>query len=282
MRNNLIILLNLLASFGFLYGQTQPIPEGKLAYPILVDVPTRIPASGFFLSDGGHIYFVTARHVIFDTTDQLWATRVTVTAYSGISNDTGSSVLAVDLDKLNNLGFVLRHPVADVAAVRIGDMVPVDGKTGCKFNAGIRVVRLNPKGISPIARENTKAFDDVQVANEVIVIGYPSAIGLQDIPSQFDHRHPLLRKGIVAGKNASLSTLILDCPIYYGNSGSPVIEIERSFAVDVFKVVGVATEFVPFDERWVNRVFGLSSPLLTNSGYSVAVPTDRIFEIIGK
>jgi V8-like Glu-specific endopeptidase len=274
----LVILCLSLVRVDLLYSQ-KPIPEGKLGYPILVELPTRLPASGFFLRDEGVLWLVTAGHVLFDTTGQLWAKRATLTAYTGDPSDSGFSVLQIDLEQLNKRGLVLKHSTHDVAVAGIALDTVFNGRTAANFDKSVAVVKLDTIGLYPVERRNTKSLNEVQVANEVVVLGYPTALGIQNLPQQFDHRRPLLRKGIVAGKNATLGTLIIDCPTYKGNSGSPVIEIERSFVVDVFKVVGVVTEFIPFDERWVNREFGLVMPFMTNSGYSVVVPMDRVFEL---
>jgi hypothetical protein len=105
---------------------------------------------------------------------------------------------------------------------------------------------------------------------------YPSSIGLANIP-QVDYKRPLLRKGIVAGKNSKLRTLITDCEIFPGNSGGPVIEVERYFAQSNFRVIGLIIQFVPFDNA---RIPGLTRTTLLNSGYSVVTPMDFVIELI--
>src|SRR5436190_19064223 len=75
-----------------------------------------------------------------------------------------------------------------------------------------------------VGMETVKHFDEVLTGNDVFVFGYPTSLGLKSDPTrppQFDPSLPPLRKGIVAGKNPRLHTLILDSPIYFGNSGVP-------------------------------------------------------------
>jgi hypothetical protein len=85
---------------------------------------------------------------------------------------------------------------------------------------------------------------------------------------------PLLRKGIVAGKNPQRRSLILDSPIYFGDSGGPVFEIDRELLETRFRLIGVVREYVPFAESTC------TSMQLQNSGYSVAAPMDAALNLI--
>jgi len=80
---------------------------------------------------------------------------------------------------------------------------------------------------------------------------------------------PLLRKGIVAGKNESLDAIILDCPAYGGNSGGLVMEAEKVGSGMNLRAIGIITNFVPFTGNW-----------LQNSGYSIVVPMNFVDELI--
>jgi hypothetical protein len=80
----------------------------------------------------------------------------------------------------------------------------------------------------------------------------------------------LLRKGIIAGKNDVLKAIILDCPIFYGNSGGLVIEVETMSLGNInYKAIGLITNFIPYNKIW-----------LQNSGYSIVVPMDFVEELI--
>jgi hypothetical protein len=59
---------------------------------------------------------------------------------------------------------------------------------------------------------------------------------------------PLLRRGIIAGKNEKVGTLILDLAVYPGNSGGPVVEVETVRSEKKFRVIGIMSQFVPIDE----------------------------------
>lgn len=120
------------------------------------------------------------------------------------------------------------------------------------------------------------------VANEVFIFGYPVSLGLKNIP-QIDFTKPLLRKGIVAGKNDTLRTLVLDCPVYWGNSGGPVLEVETvGVATKRFTIVGVVSAFVPLVETWRNETQGYQNIDVSNSGYSVASPLDPVMALAAR
>lgn len=106
------------------------------------------------------------------------------------------------------------------------------------------------------------------------------SLGVSSLP-QLDLARPLLRHGIVAAKNEALRTIIIDCPVYPGNSGGPVLEIEVDGAATHFHAIGVVSEFVPAAERWINDPYGYENIYLSNSGYSVVVPIDAVDEVIG-
>jgi hypothetical protein len=129
-----------------------------------------------------------------------------------------------------------------------------------------------------IANDQTKLFKDVPIGNDIYTFGYPSSIGLQGAP-QIDQARPLVRRGIVAGKDPNRRMLVLDSPVFKGNSGGPVVERGSDLGFRP-KVIGIAVEFVPFEERWVNNQFGYWNTTISNSGYSIAEPMDSVFEVL--
>lgn len=175
------------------------------------------------------------------------------------------------------------HKTSDVAVVHLGARENIDGSNEYKvhFNKGIEIVG---KGIfntvSVNAETATKLLADVLVSNDVFVYGYPTSLGLKNSP-QFDFNKPLLRKGIVANIYPKQGTIILDCPVYYGNSGGPVVEVEYRPTGNHHHVIGVVSQFIPFVQQWHNPPSGIVNTEFHNSGYSVAVSMDKVFELIG-
>jgi hypothetical protein len=91
---------------------------------------------------------------------------------------------------------------------------------------------------------NIKKIEDVSIGNDIFIFGYPTSLGIETHP-QIDKRKPLLRKEIIAGKNINSKTIILDAPIYKGNSGGPVVEVDQvSLTKTKFPIIGVVTEFM--------------------------------------
>jgi hypothetical protein len=70
-------------------------------------------------------------------------------------------------------------------------------------------------------------------------------------------------------------TLIIDGPVYRGNSGGPVFEIEPDGPfITHFYLAGVLIQFIPLTER------APDFRMLLNSGYSVAEPIDFVLELV--
>jgi hypothetical protein len=131
----------------------------------------------------------------------------------------------------------------------------------------------NGVGIVGVALENVKKFDQVLVGNDAILYGYPASLGIPENP-QFDPVRPLLRKGLIAGLDPQKRSIIIDAPVYRGNSGGPVFEIEPQGFGHRFWLVGITTEFIPLAERAPDLQF------ILNSGYSVAKPMDLVLDLI--
>ena len=118
---------------------------------------------------------------------------------------------------------------ADVLVMIVGTVPAMPSSTQPQLMSpvpGVSFAEVAPLGTVGVSREGIKTLDEVIVGNDVIMYGYPTSLGLEKI-AQIDPLRPLLRKGIVAGKNIQRSSLVLDCPAYFGNSGGPVFEIER-------------------------------------------------------
>jgi hypothetical protein len=141
------------------------------------------------------------------------------------------------------------------------------------------ILTAAPSGILGVARNAVKKYADVLVANEVLVFGYPTSLGIEGSP-QLDPLRPLLRRGIVAGLNPNKKSIIIDCPSYPGNSGGPVVEADRETFKATFNVIGVVSEFVPFAEKSVNYPIQYQSVSISNSGYTIVTPMDYVLDLV--
>jgi hypothetical protein len=167
----------------------------------------------------------------------------------------------------------------DVAIVQIAKAEISEKKQG-RISEGIK--RITKSRILAVHRKNIKLYDDVLIGNDVYISGYPSSLGIKKI-KQIDYDRPLLRRGIVAGKNDEIRTITIDCPTYGGNSGGPVIELESvKLGTKSVRIIGIIIQFVPFVEKWINPQYKLTNIEIENSGYTVVAPMDKILKIVDK
>ncbi len=261
------------------------IPQTHLNLPVLVSIPIvggNESSSGFILQDKGWCYFVTTKHVLYgrDSVHQK-DTLIGKSAILRIPDfnvqDTSVSILRLDLNLIQTDNRIFRHKSADVAMVRIGECDSV----GMWPLPGTEVSVTSHNGVHVRKLEMLTRYSDVKIGNNIYVYGYPTSIGLVSMP-QFDFTKPLLRKGIIAGKYDNTHTIILDCPVYYGNSGGPVIEESPEGMGSKFKIIGIITQWIPFDESQANKNTVRQGALYTNSGYAVSESVDKILEILAE
>jgi len=118
------------------------------------------------------------------------------------------------------------------------------------------------------------------ISNYIFIYGFPTGFG---IPTeiQFDKYKPVLRKGIVAGKNLDTKTFLLDCPAYPGNSGGPIIAVGKDDnGFESRRIIGIVTQYIPYLEPQLNQSMQFKEFDLSNSGLSVGIPIESIDEII--
>jgi hypothetical protein len=123
-----------------------------------------------------------------------------------------------------------------------------------------------------------RKYDLVNPSMDVFLIGFPESLRLKN-SQQFDYNKPLFRKGIVGGKNDKNRTIIIDCPVYPGNSGCPVI-IWFNY---IWEVIGIVTDYIPYKENIYNLDEKRNTGIIwSNSGYSVVVPIDYVLDLVEK
>lgn len=254
------------------------IPEDNLAYPVLIKFDTGSTGSSFMLATKEKLFLITAKHVLFDGKGNLRGKKIELLCQSKDLKNGSTTSYLIDLKKAD----VLKHSDADIGAIEIGLIKEIEGKESYSVETGegVEVTIVGKGGVVNVdAQNSTKLLEDVLISNDVFLYGYPTSLGLKDSP-QFDYSKPLLRKGIIANIYQSIGTIILDCPVYYGNSGGPVVEVSQEGERIEHKIIGVVSEFVPFLEQWVNTKSGVVNNEVSNSGYSVAVGMDKVFELI--
>jgi hypothetical protein len=260
------------------------LPQDDLKYPVLV-LRENAAASGFIADDGKSIYLVTAKHFLFDEAGKPLAKKAELVAYTRARGFSGQVRLELDLEKLFAAGTLKPHASKDACVARLGTLEGEKERLTFRLGDGVRPVSQtgdeNAAFVGVDLKRAIRKYEDVEIGEDVFIFGYPASIGIKNVP-QVDHERPLLRKGILAGKNDKLGSLVLDCPSYYGNSGGPVVYVEHGGAEpDRFWVVGIVSEFVPVEETWLNLNRQYTNVNIENSGYTIVVPMDPILELIG-
>lgn len=269
------------ASHSFAY---RDLPADHLSLAVLVEVQPGGSASGFYVSDGEHVFLATAKHVLFDPqTGRLRGKTAELTSYSPEAEGSKRIKLKINLAALQKDGLIESDSTLDASVVQLSKKQKTTEGQVQNVTQGKYVQWLegpNEASILTYPFSQLKQFDDVLTGNEVFLSGYPSSIGIKELP-QIDYSRPLLRKGIVAGKNRDKNTIIIDCTTYYGNSGGPVAQAEEvGLGRTEFRIIGVIIEFIPFKETWINATHGISHWEVSNSGYSVVVPVDSFTALI--
>ena len=250
------------------------IPDDNLAYPVFV-VAGSVTGSGFYLDTGKEMFLVTAKHVLFDlASNQLHSPMLTLISYSKDLADSTKNIVTVNLMTLQGRNALRASNTQDVVAVEVFAETSASSASPIE---GVVVTSVAKSGFLTVNRKNVKTFDQVLTGNDVMVFGYPTSLGLQQFP-QLDPLRPLLRKGIVAGTNPAARTLVLDCPVYFGNSGGPVLEMDRQSFSTSFSIIGVVDQYIPFVQQAGSQT--LSMQLQANSGYSLALPMDAVLDLI--
>jgi hypothetical protein len=221
-------------------------------------------------------HLVTAHHVLFDTkTGAPWADSFAVKAYGRDQSVGEPQVLMFHIPTLLKRGRLRVDPVHDVAVAEVARVTPPGD---FDFVPGVAPLKPMAYPVIGTPRVSILPMADVTIANEVYLFGYPVSLGLPHIP-QLDYDRPLLRRGIVAGKNPSRGAIIIDCPVYPGNSGGPVMQLDVGPPQDTFRIFGVAIEFVPTLASVIAGDSEPTSEAVVNSGYAVVSAMDHVLAL---
>lgn len=247
------------------------LPPDNLSYPIFIELGSS-SGSGFYFRSKTKMYIVTARHVLFNVNEKdcpLYGKQLNVTSYDKNISLTDPLEHQGDLSKLN----IIKDDSKDIALIEIGKIETDSYFSFCK---GYVQVSKRPGKLVVVPEESLRTFKDVTVSNDVFILGYPVSLAMF---SQFEKKRPLLRKGIVAGKNEPAQTIVLDCPVYPGNSGGIVIEVNPNDKDREFLIIGVVSQFVPMVKKVPKAESAADIVELENSGYSIIAPADVILNL---
>ena len=262
------------------------VSDLNLALASLISLQTS-SGTGFIYRSDLFLYLVTAKHVLFDEKQDVRVSEIEVCCQTVNIDDDDVVRFSIDMNKAK----YKFHKINDVAVIQIAKILKVtkvepvkrsgSGETvNITYLKGIVLTEKGRSNASLCSKHNTSVLENVYISNDIYISGYPTSLGIET-SKQFDNTKPLLRKGIVANIYKETKTIILDCPVYGGNSGGPVIQVvEDSNNVKKFKVIGVVSQFIPFVQKWKNERDRIIHLEYLNSGYSVASSFDSVIELI--
>jgi len=269
-----------------------PVPPHFLSYPVLIEA-AGTHGTGFFMSHELDLYVVSAKHVLFKDSIEIHRDRVKLTALGRTQRD--SSQYEIECEILFNNGDLYKHSSADVAIVRIASLVlreppnaPAGGNGRSQPPPPSYEVRVKPgvTDLSPedsvfqlsgISSKDSVLLSSVSAGADIMLFGYPTSLA----EGFFEKGTPLLRAGIVAGVANDDKHIVIDCPVYFGNSGALVLQRSPGPFNIHYTAIGVASRMIPFQERLFSREFRREIGVrYENSGYAIVEPMDRVFELL--
>jgi len=200
--------------------------------------------SGFIINYLNSTFLITAKHVLFTDNGQLKDELIVVSTKKFDSIEIDTLMFNIDCTKSE----IFYDFNIDACAILLN--------FGLDENNAITMIQKGTHPLLAIESTKTRPLKEVQIANEVILIGFPTSLAFANT-AFFD---------------------ITDCSAYFGNSGGPVIEIGRDGEM---RVIGLVSRYIPFITEWRNnRETSISNVEYSNSGYSVCIPIDAIYGMI--
>lgn len=268
------LYLTFLLSFSKTYGQTKnDLDIGSAAVLIQTSLGS---GSGFYIEDTSRkfICLVTACHVLIDLQKlSLYSDTVLFISYKKNSQRDNRDSFKVSLSSAYKNGMLKYDIVNDVAVVKFA----VTNSRAINYLPFVSKITLTSTYLKPFETHQVKRIADLETMTDVYTIGYPRSLSLN---INFDYNRPLIRHGILAGVDIVKNRIIADCPTYQGNSGGMVFELNK-FSGEIF-LIGLVSQFVPFEERWKNEAYGYYNTNVYNSGYTVVAPIDAVLNQINQ
>jgi hypothetical protein len=287
-------LVGMVATFTLSQSELRAeFPPQFLCSAVMIKMPAPngpSGGSGFFFQTASNLFLVTARHVLFGrdpNSTNFIAPSASLASYPAPETSNEKFMLEVDLDKSRRSGNLKRHPTVDVAIIKVADFVSSEGDVyQFSFPEGITRPSDATSGTYQGFKTNdVSPFLAATTGSEIAIIGFPRSLATAPTPIQLiDAEKPLLRHGVIAGRNTQLKLLIVDAASFQGNSGGPVlqlVQIPNMFPKrSVYKLVGLVGGFIPHTEVWSDQYQTSGAMINANSGYTYVMPMDAVFELL--
>ena len=267
----ILFLTFLLFSINGISQTKNDIDIGSVA--VLIQTSTG-SGSGFYIQDSSRkfICLVTACHVIIDLQKSiLYSDTALFISYKKNSQRDSRDSFSVSLFSAFKSGMLKFDMVNDVAVVKFA----VTNGRAINYLPFVTKITSTNTYLNPLEIHQVKRITDLETMTDIYTIGYPKSLSLN---VNFDYNRPLIRHGILAGIDLVKNKIITDCPTYQGNSGGMVFEANK-FSGNLF-LIGLVSQFVPFEEHWKNEAYGYYNTNVYNSGYTVVSPVDAILNQI--
>jgi hypothetical protein len=248
------------------------------------NVTRKIAGSGFLYSSEHWVYFVTAKHVIAAVLPPGGRKTFLRTHIKGDLPDVPSDYAIEMSTALINRGLYLSN--RDIAIIRLGrfdgsfisqpyvNAIPLSSK-----DLGNKVLS---RMVMTVDKTKIMSFDDVDVTEDVIVFGFPESLDQYPdiVPTLYESTWPLFRKGIVSGKNSATHQIVIDVPVFPGNSGGPVMLVRPNGFSKTTSLIGIAVEYIPYVSKSRDERGLVTSVNISSSGYTIVEPMDSFLELV--
>jgi hypothetical protein len=277
MKNIIILLLyftQISATTAQVFGdkiESNILPTGQ----ILLGAAS---GSGILVASDKGIYFVTAKHNLFN--DEILIDSIsTIKFHSTDFENEEPKIISVNNLELITTKNLRVSSKQDICVIKLATSEIQDTASGKSIIKYLNGVKRIGKSLSyspfPLYIKKYLLRKELYLGDEVLTAGFPSSLGLTRHP-QFDYDKPLIKRGSVAGLSSKYETFIIDSHVYGGNSGGPVFIERVDFKSYTIYLAGIAVEYIPFVSKSVKS----KDIFLQTSSYAVIVPIDYALELI--
>lgn len=255
------------------------ISEKRIASSIAISTGSSY-GSGILITYNHYLYLITARHVLFNKNKENnflpINTTINISCPTVVNDDRTTRKLEISLTTDN----YVFNPNFDIAVIKLG--VTEKSKSTWKVYYDECVVETDSSLNNPllISEKTFKLINSVIISNDVYLFGYPTSLGIENYQEFFDTDKPILRRGIISYINKAKKHIILDCPVYAGNSGGPAFEVTSVNGRKKYSLIGIISRYIPYRQEWYNMRDNYKNFEYVNSGYSVAIAMDVVIETI--
>lgn len=233
---------------------------------------SKVIGSGFLIEHDSVLFIVSAKHVF----EHIPGESISYETYpNGKSNGEVTSI-SVAFGQVKNTPFYHESETSDVALLVVGyQKSAIEYQMLSFVEASSTLPHINRS-------ENLILLDDVWFSQEVVTVGFPSSLSINDPRLPFNR--PLAVDGILSGFSQN-NKIIARLAVFGGNSGGPVYSIisqrNNSDVTPYLGLVGLVVEYIPS----LNAVFQNDNgqlPITTNSGYALLEPSDEILRLLNE